>query len=148
MNIIEFVRTALSGVPKIAEVMGAVHVDFTDESPMNYGLSSTGDTLVFEDILGNQTRQHNFVLYAVYQSVNDYDRLNNSGTLLELQYWLERQAKEQEVTAQIGGRELKGKLMSLVGSNGMIYEVPDTLNGGVRYQLQIQAKYKIESEEF
>ncbi len=148
MNIIEFVRTALSKFPKIAEVMGAVHVDFTDESPTNYGLSSTGDELVFEDVLGNQTRQHNFVLYAVYQSVNDYDRLNNSGTLLELQYWLERQAKEQEVTAKIGGRELKGKLMSLVGSNGMIYEVPDTSNGGVRYQLQIQAKYKIESEEF
>lgn len=148
MNIIEFVRSTLSEFPKIAEVMGAVHVDFTDESPTNYGLSSTGDTLLFEDVLGNQTRQHNFVLYAVYQSVNDYDRLNNSGTLLELQYWLEKQAKEQEITAQISGRELKGKLISLVGSNGMIYEVPDASNEGVRYQLQIQAKYKIESEEF
>ena len=77
MNIIELVKDILLQFPKINAVCNEIHVDFTDDTPTNYGLSSTGDSLISEDLLGNQTRQHNFVLYAVYQSMNDYDRLSN-----------------------------------------------------------------------
>ncbi|MCH5203048.1 MAG: hypothetical protein J1F17_07580, partial [Oscillospiraceae bacterium] len=68
MNIIEAVRNILQNYPKIQEVCNNIYIDFTEPQPTNYGLSPTGDKLIKEDILGNQTRQHTFILYAVYQS--------------------------------------------------------------------------------
>lgn len=149
MNIIELVKTILQDFPKIDDVCNEIHVDFNDETADSYGLSPTGDTLIKEDILGNQTRQHTFILYAVYQSVNDYDRLANSGTLLELQMWLEHQANEQPLDIEINDIQFTGRLTKLTCANGMIYAIPsENMNDGVQYQLQITAEYKIESEEF
>ena len=149
MNIIEVVKSALLAFPKISAVCNDIHIDFTDDIPTNYGLSSTGDTLIKEDVLGNQIRQHNFILYAVYQSVNDYDRMANSGALLELHVWLERYASEQEVTITVNDTELTGTLSKITCANGMIYSIPnDNFNDGIQYQLQIVAEYKLESEDF
>ena len=101
--------------------------------------------MLTEDILGNQKRQHNFLLYAVFQSVNDYDRLNNSGVLLELQLWLERQAQHQKIEIIVDDECLTGELEKLTCSNGMLYAIPENnLNSGVQYQLQITAQYEIE----
>lgn len=144
MNIIETVRNIISQFPKISDVCDTVHVDFTDSEATSYGLSPTGDTLISEDILGNQRRQHTFVLYAVYQSLNDYDRLSNSGVLLELHQWLEKQADRQETTAEIDGETLTGKLTKLIPANGMLYEIPnENFTNAVRYQLQITAEYEL-----
>lgn len=144
MNIIELVKSILQEFPKINEVCNEIHVDFTDESPTSYGLSPTGDKLVKEDILGNQIRQHNFILYAVYQSQSDYERIANSGTILELQMWLERHANNQEISITVDNKELTGRLLKLTCANGMLYSVPNhNLNSGVLYQLQITAEYKI-----
>ena len=147
MNIIECVREIVSGFPKIANICDVIHVDFTDSEATSYGLSPTGDTLVKEDILGNQTRQHTFILYAVYQSISDYDRLSNSGILLELQQWLEKQTGHT-ITAEIDGATQTGELKKLIPANGMLYSIPDeNFNENVRYQLQITAEYTINNEE-
>ncbi len=148
MNIIETMRTLLLEFPKINEVCNHISVDFTDDTEENYGLTSTGDTLLKEDILGNETRQHNFILYAVFQSVTDYDRMNNSGTLLELQQWLETQTDNGiPVTAEIAGEIFEGEIESITPSNGMLYAIPTENNIDlVRYQLQISAVYKIYKE--
>lgn len=149
MNIIELVKDILLQFPKINEVCNDIHVDFTDDTPTNYGLSSTGDSLVSEDLLGNQTRQHNFILYAVYQSMNDYDRLSNSGVLLELALWLEKQPQEQEIEIKLSDKMLKGRLLKLSTANGMLYNIPnENITDGVQYQLQIIAQYELESEVF
>ena len=145
MNIIETVKDLLQQFPKINEVCHAVHVDFSGAVATDYGLSPTGDTLLFEDVLGNQTRQHTFTLYAMYQSVNDYDRLANSGTLLELQIWLEHNGKGQSVTATLGDETFTGEIQKITCANGMLYEVPqENMTDGVMYQLQINAQYTIE----
>ena len=72
MTIIDFMRQKLTEYPKISEFLvdGDIHVDFT-EPGSSYGLSSTGDSLVKEDMLGNQTRRHNFAMYAVAPSFTD-----------------------------------------------------------------------------
>lgn len=145
MNIIELVQSILRDFPKI----GQLHVDYNEDAPNEFGLYPTGDTLVKEDILGNQTRRHTFILYAVFQSFNDYDRLMNSGTLLELQMWLERQADNQEIEITVDNKTITGNLTKLTCANGMLYNIPnDNMNSGVQYQLQITAEYKTESEEF
>ena len=143
MNIIEAVRGLLSDFPKISEVAGALHVDFTNPPPDSYALSSTGDTRVSEDILGNPTRQHTFVLYTNWQSVSDFDRLNNSGVMLELAQNLEKNGRGIAVPADIDGAVYEGITTGVTCSNGMLFAVPETLHGGVIYQLQIAANYKI-----
>lgn len=144
MNIIETVKQLLTDCELITEFTQDVHVDFTNDEPTNFGLSSIGDTLVKTDILGNQTRKHNFVLYAVKQSYEDYDRLANSTFLLDLTYYLET-IKGIEITATIGGVEKQGTIKSLSCSNGMLFDIPtEELNDGITYQLQIYADYCIE----
>lgn len=150
MNIIELMQSVLQQFPKIGELCNEIHIDFTDEFATNYGLSSTGDKLLKSDILGNQTRQHTFVLYAVYQSYNDYDRLNNSGVLLELQMWLEEKTKNQSITVNVIDETWSGIVTKCTCSNAMIYAIPDeNTNSAWQYQIQIAVEYKItnESEE-
>ena len=146
MNIIELVKSILQSFPKIGQL---IHVDYNESTTDEFGLYPTGDTLIKEDILGNQKRKHNFILYAVFQSFNDYDRLMNSGTLLELQMWLEKQANNQEVSITVDTETRTGKLTKLTCANGMLYNIPDNnTNSGVQYQLQITAEYTIEREDF
>jgi len=147
MNIIELVKQILTDYPKITEFTNEIKVDFTDDAPTSFGLSSTGDKLIKEDILGNQTRQHNFVLYALNQSANDYDRLVNSTFLLDLTYWLEQYQQEDPIEATINNKTVFGKLLGLSSANAMLYMIPTgNINDGVTYQIQIYAQYKLGSE--
>lgn len=147
MNIIELTKQIITDCPLISQFTNNVHVDFTESTPTNFGLSSTGDRLVKEDILGNQLRQHNFVLYAVNQSFSDYDRLVNSTFLLNLAYWLEKFESDVELEVVIDGKTYTGKFKSLSSANGMLYQVINgDMNQGVMYQIQIYAQYTIESE--
>lgn len=137
MNIIELVKSIVESYADI----GKLHIDYTGAVPDSCGISSTGDVLLKENILGNKTRQHNFVLYTVWQSQSDYDRMINSGILLGLQCYLEDQSQEQQVHSPDGK---SGNLKSITCSNGMLYSVPESnLNAGVIYQLQISAQYVI-----
>ncbi|MCR4889791.1 MAG: hypothetical protein K5979_11535 [Ruminococcus sp.] len=144
MNIIETVRSILESFPKISEVCNEVHIDFADPEPTSYGLSSTGDELITEDILGNQLRQHSFMLYTTYSSINDYERLNNSTALLELGLWLKEQTGF-EVESTVGSTVYNGRLEKLTAANGMLISVPQENElDGVQYQLQIIAEYTVE----
>jgi len=150
MTIIDFMREKLTEYPKISEFLasGDIHIDFTEPDPESYGLSSTGDKLVSEDILGNQIRQHNFVMYAVGQSFTDYNRLANSNFLLELAYWLERLPEQNGIAVTVDGEELTGRFIKATTANAMSMGwMGETVNDGCMYQIQIYAQYKIESEE-
>lgn len=165
MNIIELVKTILINYPKLYEFINDIHMEFTEGNSNNYGLSSTGDILLKEDIMGNQTRQHNFVLYARNQAYTDYDRLANSTFLLELSYWLENIVDNPSTSTVIDGiypygdlfpddcaypteEGFSGKLLKLSSANAMLFEIPTgDINDGVTYQIQIYAQYKIELEE-
>lgn len=127
-NILEIVRNILLNFNKIDEL----HVDFTEQTP-SYGLSSTGDRLVSEDILGNQEREHNFVLYCRFSSADDCERLLNSGILIELQLFLE----------QVKGDFGDFYISKITCSNGMMYQIPESLIDGFIYQLQITVNYTI-----
>lgn len=146
MNIIEKVQDILQSFPKIAEVCNKVHIDFTDPDPTSYGLSSTGDSLVSEDILGNQKRKHAFMLYTTYSSINDYERLSNSTALLELSAWLKIQ-NGAKVETVIGDKIYTGEITDITAENGMLYNVPQENElDGVQYQLQIIAEYTVNIE--
>ena len=139
-------RQKLTEYPKISEFLAGddIHIDFTDPSPVNYGLSSTGDSIVKQDILGNQIRQHNFVMYAVGQSYIDYNRLANSNFLLELAYWLEDLPEEAGIEAIVDGEVFNGRFIKASSANAMAMNpMGESMNDGVMYQIQIYAQYKI-----
>lgn len=134
----------LESFPKIQTVCNEIHVDFADPEPASYGLSSTGDSLVSEDVLGNQIRQHVFLLYSTFSGINDFERQENSTALLELAVWLGKQtgAKVQTV---IGDKAYSGQIIKISAENGMLYAVPQENNiDGMQYQLQITARYTVE----
>ena len=144
MNIIEKVQAILESFPKISEICNSVHIDFNEPEPTSYGLSSLGDELITEDIIGGQTRQHTFMLYTTYSSINDYERLHNSSALLELGTWLERQT-DCEVTTTIGDDTYTGTLTKLKTANGMLYAIPqENEYDAYQYQLQIVAAYTVD----
>ena len=151
MTIIDFMRGKLTEYPKISDflVSDDLHIDFTEPDAVSYGLSSTGDKLISEDILGNQVRQHSFALYALGQSFTEYNRLANSNFLLELAYWLEHLPEEGGITVSVDGEELTGRFVKATTANAMSMGwMGETVNDGCMYQIQIYAQYKIESEEF
>ena len=147
MNIIEVVKQVLSTFPKISEFNRGIKTDFTESEIDNCGLYPTGDQLLKEDIIGNQERQHNFVLYAKFQSFEEYDRMANSTFLLDLAYWLEHVAMGQEIEVTIDNKSVPGTLKKLSSANGMLYGYDtENLSGPVTYQIQIYAQYHLESE--
>lgn len=150
MNIIETVRKILTDYPKMEEFTNKIHIDFTDnEQDSDFGLSSTGDTKLKEDILGNQVRKHSFILYAINQAFNDYDRLSNSTFLLEMSHWMELlDTDEYTVEETIDESIYKGKLLSLECANAMAFQIPTgDVKDGVMYQVQIYAEYSFSREE-
>ena len=145
MNIIEQVKQLLTDCELVKKFTQDIRIDFTSNKTGNFGLFSNGDTKIKEDILGNQTRQHNFVLYATNQSFNDFDRLQNSTFLLDLAYWLET-VKGQKVTATINGAKYSGEILKMWSANGMAFHMPQDISAGVTYQLQVYAQYKLKKE--
>lgn len=145
MNIIEKMREILESFPRISEVCNEIHIDFACDEPTSYGLSSVGDSLLKEDILGNQRRQHTFMLYSTFSAVNDFERLQNSSALLELGLWLEKQVGA-EIETLIDEEKHTGTLEGISAQNGMLYAVPqENTHDGVQYQLQIVAEYTVEN---
>lgn len=136
MNVIEKTKEILEKCPSINKLFGEINVDFSSTYPESYGLSSVGDSIVSEDILGNQLRQHSFLLYSTFSGINDLERLRNSGVILEISQYLDGL---ENIPVD------NGFITKITSSNGTIYEVLDeNSNDILRYQIQITVNYKLE----
>ena len=107
-------------------------------------MTSTGDSLIGEDVLGNQKRRHTFELYSTFSGISDFERLTNSSALTELAQWLTLQ-RGQTVTSVISGTSYDGELLNVRAENGSIEEVPqENIFDGLLYHLQIVADYTVD----
>lgn len=144
MNIIEVMKSILAQFPKISVTGSEINIDLTGDDPTSFVLSSVGDRLVYEDVLGGQTRQHSFLLYAVFSGINDYERIENSSALTELSVWLST-SRGDIVTTMIGNEECTGELLSVTADNGRLYAVEeDNTITGMRYQMTVEAQYTVD----
>lgn len=144
MNVVEKIREIVQSFPKIAQMCDTVHVEFGSDKPTDYSLASVGDELISEDVQGNQIRRHTFMFFAVYSAINDFERIGNTGILLELAMWLEGW-KGVEVSHHIGNNVYKGEISKIRTANGMLYAVPEENTvDGVQYQMQIIVEYTLE----
>ena len=141
MNIIEKTKSIINECPNISSFSNGIHIDYTENVNGQYGIYSTNDAIIKEDIFGGQLRRHSFILYANNQSYTDYDRLNNSTFLLEMGYWLETQ---KGATVDITDTKT-GKITKMYSSNAMVFDViGDDINDGCTYQVQIYVEYYVE----
>lgn len=148
LTVIEATREVLTDYPYINQFTGGVHIDFTDDTQVTFGLSPIGDRLVRETITGKQTRMHSFVMYATNQTFTDYDRLANSNFLVDLGYYLEEKGNVDVIAKISDEKYKKGTIDSISCANGMMYSIPSgDINNFVTYQLQIYVTYTLESEE-
>lgn len=144
INIIEKTKEMLLQFPEIALVCNDINIDFAGNTPTSYGLSSVGDSLLSEDILGNQKRQHSFILYSTFSGINDFERMTNSEAITNLSVWLSKQTGQQ-VTTELDGVVYTGEITAVATGGGTLYEVPQgNVIKGLRYQLQIEVQYTIE----
>lgn len=147
MNIIEKIRSMVADFPRIAAICDTVHVDFSGTEPTSYGISSIGDALLSEDIIGNQVRQHTFTLRSVFSAINDYERMSNSGVLLELAQYLDGCVGEA-VTHAINGVVYTGTIQKITTANGMLTAITnENVVQGWYYQLQIIAEYTVNKDD-
>lgn len=145
-NIIETVKDIVQSFPKISELCDVVHVDFADVEDTSYGLSSMGDSKIIDDVTGRSIRQHTFMLYATYSALSDYERITNSGLLLELAIWLENQVGA-EIEQPVLNDTYIGEIERITTANGSLLAVPQgELADAVQYQLQIVVNYTLEEE--
>ena len=146
MNVIEKVKEIINQFPALSDFTDGVELDFTANKIGDFGLYSTGDSLVKRDVVGTQHRRHSFALYATNQSFNAFERLENSSFLLDLGYWLDGREGEA-VEAVIDGVTRSGVIEKMSASNAMVFSVPTgDMKDGVTYQIQIYADYILKGE--
>lgn len=146
MNVIETVKKILTDCPLMDEFNDNIHIDYMslgDKQEMDTGVYPLGTSLVSGDILGNKKYHINFSVFADKKAYEDYDRLNNSGFLLSLTYYL-NQLKDIAITENVNGEEKNGVITKISAGNGLLFSVPSgDINDGVTYQIQIGVDYTI-----
>lgn len=149
MNIIELVKSAIEVFSdQSGKMNGQVHIDGVRNFVDDYGISSRSDTLIKEDILGNEKRRRILTFYAMFSSINDFERINNSGTIDQLQQFLEHFPNEQEIDVSDGIHDYVGYLRRITCANAQMFTIPDgTMNNAVQYNLQITVEYDVTSVE-
>lgn len=147
MTILEITKQIINEYPHIEDFTNNIHYDFSGDTEGEAGLYIAGDRKISEDVLGNQMRQSDMIMYATCQAASDYDRLNNSNFLSNLSWYLENvEQGAYEVTIGDDNNVKKGKLEQISCSNAMLLAyLTDELTGPVRYQLQITAQYRIDN---
>lgn len=140
MNVIETIQQLLTDCDLMNEFNG-VHIDYTEAINGDFGMFPVGPNKTGEDIIGNSKYRITFQLYAGLFAFEDYERLNNTGFLTKLTYWLNKQ-KNIDVTETVDDVEHKGLIKSIEAGNALLYEYPTgDINDGVRYQIQLQVDY-------
>lgn len=148
MNVIETIKKILTECPLMDDFNNNIHIDYMTMGAKNNkdaGVYPLGTSLASCDILGNKRYHINFSVLADKKAYKDYDRLNNSGFLLSLTYYL-NEISDIEITENVNGEEKKGLITKISAANGLLFSVPSgDIKDGVTYQIQIGVDYTINS---
>ncbi len=135
MNIIEAMKSFINSCSFISEFSSGVKIDYTSNKPVNFGLSSSGNDVVKIYLSGNTVNQHSFVLYASKYTIEDADRLTNSGFLEKLSDWIAEKNK-----ARAFPMIEKGHIQKITAANAILFDLAENGDTGL-YQIQIQVIY-------
>ncbi len=138
-SIISGVRDYIAACPLLSSITAKNrHIDWTDETAGNYGISPDGDTLEKKFITGtgHGKRLYCFSIFIRQFSFEDYQRLANSEFIEGLQSWCESQSKLKVLpTLPIGSTPTR-----ITAENGMIFEIDKAGKTGL-YQIPFKLYY-------
>lgn len=135
-SIIQGVRSWLAACPLLSEFTKK-YVDWTDDSPGNYGIFPDGDVPIGEPYIdGTQERQYTVAVNAKKLSVTNADRLANSAFLERLQSWIDAQFMAGNLPELPTGCEVT----EIEAVNAMLLDITPNGKTGT-YQVQINLYY-------
>lgn len=134
MSKIQALREFIFSCPLISTLLEDIHVDTTEENPVNYGIMPTGELILKKYITGGCQKQYDAVFYIRDCTIDDYERIENSEFLEEFTDWIETQNNNENLP-KIDNIE------SISCSNGMLFDLSEDGTTGL-YQLQLQIIYR------
>lgn len=137
MSILSAIREYVASCPFIREFSGGRYVDYTDARPGSYGIMVAGESELSRDFAGNTVNQYNFALYARGFTLEDADRVENTGFLENFSRWLQDNDRRGRYPA-LGDRDAAE---SISCANGALFEYDESQETGL-YQIQCQMIYE------
>lgn len=140
-SILESVKVFVESCPFLADI--DLHIDQTDEQPINYSIQTSGLIKLSEDVCGNQEWQYNALLQSREYTADDLSRLNASEFTENFIFWTEEQ-NMLKIFPQLGG----GRIVTRISAdNGILLALDEDGDRGL-YQIQLHIFFDIETEEF
>lgn len=124
-----------------ADVFQAIHVDYTDQIPANFGTFPSGLVEVRRntDLCGNVTvtNQYNFMLEFVFEKApgDDAGATVNADWLMDFQEWVQARSVLGEAPV-FGDDPLQEKITA---QNGVLYSAED--EGLATYMVQVSVRF-------
>ena len=130
---IDCIKAYMNTCPLLSEIIPKKrHIDFTEDSPDNYGIFPSGDAETgISYINGDEEREYSFAVYVRRMSDTDAVRLENSGFIERLQEWFGSSSPELPGNCD---------LVELTARNAMLLEENKAGTRGT-YQVQCAVKY-------
>lgn len=136
MSVITAVREYILQCPCLDE-LAPMFVDRTMHDPSNYGLSSSGETVLARFFDGSEQRRHNFNLYVRVYSDDDLERVSNTEFLEHFTNWLWDKGRRGELP-DLGA---DAAAESLTPSGGALFDVDEDGDRSV-YMIQVTLIYQ------
>ena len=123
------------------DILGTMHVDYTDQIPSNGGIFPNGlvEVARSQDIVGNVTvtNQLNFGLYVVFSKApgDDVGALINADWIADFQEWVQ----EQSITGGVPAFGSDPNLERITAQNGILYDADE--EGTATYMVQLSVSF-------
>lgn len=130
---IDCVKAYMNTCPLLSEIIPKKrHIDFTEDSPDNYGIFPSGDTETGNSYInGDEERLYTFAVYVRRMSDTDAVRLESSGFIERLQDWFNSSFPELPADCD---------LVDITAQNAMLLEENKAGTRGT-YQVQCAIRY-------
>jgi hypothetical protein len=137
MSIISGVKTYMQTCPYLQEFTDEAYVDFTSDTPGNYGIMPMGEQRLKRYLRGRGEQwQYSFALYAKNFTFEDLQRIENCEFLEHLTDWVSEQDKNKNFPDIGTGKTAR----SITCSGGMLFDTEKNGDNGL-YQIQLQLIY-------
>lgn len=134
-TIIQAIREWLATCPLLDVLAGDIGVDWVQENPDDYGIFPAGESLISEDMAGNMTWQYNAYIVSTESTVENLNRLNNSGFMENFHRWINGYSRV--------GFELPENcdFVTVSASNGLMDNISEDGTAG-RYRIAVNLTYE------
>lgn len=140
-SILESVKDFVETCPYLADI--DLHIDQTEEQPVNYSIQTSGMIKLSEDVCGNQSWQYNALLQSREYTADDMSRLNASEFTEDFLFWTEEQNMQRSFP-KLGEDRI---VTHMSADNGILLALDEDGDRGI-YQIQLHIFFDIETEEF